>query len=295
MALSRSRSAFNISRRRFLKAGLAGSGALALYSGEIARHWIEITEPEIKLSNLPAAFDGLRVAQLSDIHLDEFTEPFFLRMAIDRVNRLRPDVVLLTGDFVTYELLPKKFPRRAAWKCASILRQIECPQRYAVLGNHDVAIRGETVIDALSSIGVTVLRNSFTALQRGSSRIWLTGLDDAIEGHTDLDLTIPEFIRNRTDEPVILLCHEPDVVDFVVPHPVGPSVKLMVSGHTHGGQVRIPGLGPINLPAWGKKYVEGLFRFGDLQLYVNRGLGTVGVPFRLNCPPEITLFTLRRA
>lgn len=295
MAPSRSVAALNFSRRQFLTTGLAGAAGLALYSGEVARHLIEVTEPEIRLANLPAAFDGLRIAQLSDIHLDEFTEPFFLRLAIERINRLRPDVILLTGDFITREFLPKSFPIRAAWRCASILQSIDCTQRYAVLGNHDVSVRAQAVIDALSSNGVTVLRNSFTALERGSSRIWLAGLDDVIEGHPNLDRAIPEPMRDRRDEPVVLLCHEPDFVDYVLTHPAGPSVDLMVSGHTHGGQVRLPILGPLDLPDWGKKYVEGAFRLGNLQLYVNRGIGTVGLPFRLNCPPEITLITLRRA
>lgn len=294
VAPSRSTRALNLSRRQFLTTALAGAAGLALYSGEVARHLIEITEPEIRLPNLPTAFDGLRIAQLSDIHLDEFTEPFFLRMAIERINRLRPDVVLLTGDFVTREFLPKSFPMRAASRCASILQSLECTKRYAVLGNHDVSVRAPAVIDALSH-SVTVLRNSFAALERGSSRIWLAGLDDVIEGRPNLDRAVPEFIRQRSDEPVVLLCHEPDFVDYVLPHAAGPSVNLMLSGHTHGGQVRLPVLGPLALPDWGKKYVEGIFRFGNLQLYVNRGIGTVGLPFRLNCTPEITLMTLRRA
>jgi predicted MPP superfamily phosphohydrolase len=116
-----------------------------------------------------------------------------------------------------------------------------------------------------------------------------------VEGSPDIDRTIPELIRNRQDEPVILLCHEPDFADKLLAHPAGPSVALMLSGHTHGGQIRFPLLGPMFLPDLGHRYVEGAFHLQGLQLYVNRGLGTVGVPFRLNCPPEIALLTLRRA
>jgi uncharacterized protein len=89
--------------------------------------------------------------------------------------------------------------------------------------------------------------------------------------------------------------HEPDFADHVVRHPRFPLIDLMLSGHSHGGQVRLPFLGPLILPPMGKKYVEGLFQFGHMQLYVNRGLGTVGLPFRLNCPPELTHITLVRA
>ncbi len=295
VASSLSTSALNLTRRRFLTAGLASAAGLALYSGEIARHLIEVTQTEIRIPSLPLAFHGFRIAQLSDIHMDEFTEPFFLRMAIDRINRLRPDAVFLTGDFVTHELLPRSFSIRSGWSCARILDTLDCRQRYAVLGNHDVTVNARAVSQALTSNNIAVLRNSFVALERGSSRIWLAGLDDCIEGTPDIDRAIPEFIRNRTEEPAILLCHEPDFADTVLAHPAGQSVALMLSGHTHGGQVRIPLLGPMGLPDLGRKYVEGAFQLQSLQLYVNRGIGTVGVPFRLNCPPEITLITLRRA
>jgi hypothetical protein len=285
----------SFTRRRFLTASLAGAATLALYSGEIARHHIEITHPEIRLPNLPAAFDGFRIVQLSDIHLDQFTERFFLRDAIDHINRLRPDAVFLTGDFATYELLPRSLAIRSGWQCARMLKGLECTQRYAILGNHDVVLSPLALSMALSQSGIRVLRNSFLPLERGSSRIWLAGLDDPVEGDPNIDMAIPEFLRNRPDEPIILLCHAPDFADNVLQHPAAPAVQLMLSGHTHGGQVRLPFVPPVVLPAFGKKYIEGLFRLQSLQLYVNRGLGTVGLPFRLNCPPEITEITLRRA
>src|SRR5580658_9392735 len=112
-----------MSRRRLLTGGLLGAAGLALYSGEIARHWIEVSRIDIRLRGLPASFDGLRIAQLSDIHMDEYTEPFFLRHAIQEVNRLQPDLVLLTGDFVSNSPLGRKFALGAAWQCANILRE----------------------------------------------------------------------------------------------------------------------------------------------------------------------------
>jgi uncharacterized protein len=285
----------NLTRRRFLTAGLAGAAGLAIYSGEIARHAIEITHPEIRLHDLPAAFDGFRIAQLSDIHLDQFTEPFFLRDAVGAINRLRPDAVFLTGDFVTYQLLPRKLAIHSAWTCANILDGLECRQRYAVLGNHDVLVSTAKVTAALTANGITVLNNSFSSLERNGSRVWLAGLDDPLEGHPKIERAIPGEIRNRRDEPVVLMCHAPDFADTLLAHPAGQSVALMLSGHTHGGQVRLPFVGPMGLPALGRKYIEGAFQLENLQLYVNRGLGTVGVPFRLNCPPEIACITLRRA
>lgn len=295
MAKSPIPSAFHLTRRRFLTAGFGAAAGLALYSGEVARHWIELTYPEIRIPNLPAAFDGFRIAQLSDIHFEQYTEPFFLQMAIDHINRLRPDAVFLTGDFITHEFLSRTFSVHAMWKCARLLQSIECTQRYAVLGNHDAIVSPVAVTTALAASNIMPLRNSFCALERGNARIWLAGLDDVIEGHPDVNQAIPESIRNRPDEPIVLMCHEPDYADNILAHPAGQSISLILSGHTHGGQVRFPFVGAMVKPDWGEKYVQGLFRVGNIQLYVNRGLGTVGIPFRLNCPPEITLMTLRRA
>jgi hypothetical protein len=108
-----------------------------------------------------------------------------------------------------------------------------------------------------------------------------------------VEAAIPPAIRHQKNEPVVLMCHGPDYADALIRLPSGQAVNQMLSGHTHGGQVRIPYLPPVHLPPLGQKYVEGSFKIGPIQLYVNRGVGTVGVPFRLDCPPEITLFTLR--
>jgi len=282
-----------MSRRRFLATTLSGCAGLAFYSGEIERHWVEITHRSIHLRSLPASFDGMRIVQLSDIHLDEFTEPFLLRHAIEQINRLQPDAVLLTGDFVSYEISPRKFSERSAWQCAEILTELKCPERYAILGNHDHFLGGTEVTRALRTSGLPVLINSYLPIERKGDRIWLAGLDDPLCGRPDLNRAIPASIREIEGQPVILMCHEPDFADDMLMHPAGKSIGLMVSGHTHGGQVRVPFLGALALPPRGRKYVEGLFRLGPMQLYVNRGVGTVGVPFRFACPPEITEFTLR--
>lgn len=282
-----------LSRRRFLGSALFGCAGLALYSGEIERHWVEISHREIRLRSLPSAFDGMKVVQLSDIHLDEFTEPFLLRHSIEQINRIQPDLVLLTGDFVSYEIAPRKFSINSAWQCAEMLREIKCPQRYAILGNHDHWLSGTEVTRALTSNGIPVLTNSYLPIERNGSRIWLAGVDDPVCGRPDPDKAIPASIRGIEGQPLILMCHAPDFADDLLSHPAGSSIGLMLSGHTHGGQVRIPFVGALQLPPGGRKYVQGLFRLGSMQLYVNRGIGTVGVPFRFQCPPEISAFTLR--
>jgi predicted MPP superfamily phosphohydrolase len=284
-----------ISRRRLLKGGLLGAAGLALYSAEVARHWIEVCRIDIHLRSLPAAFEGLRIAQLSDIHMDEYTEPFFLRHAIEEINRLQPDLVLLTGDFVSNSPLGRKFAIGAAWQCANILRELTCKELYAVLGNHDVLVSARAVSRALTANGITMLTNANRAIERGGSRIWLAGVDDPVEGHPNPEKAIPPSMRNVPNEPVVLMCHAPDYADDLLMHPAGQAVDLMVSGHTHGGQVRLPLIGALSLPPLGQEYVQGWFKLGDMQLYVNRGIGTVGLPFRLNCPPEITLVTLRKS
>jgi uncharacterized protein len=283
------------SRRRFLKAMLCGAAGLALYAGEVERHWIEITRSDLRIAGLPAAFDGIRIAQISDLHLDEFSEPFFLRDAVERVNRLNPDMVFLTGDYVTWGITSKKFAQGAAWQCANILAGLNCRDRYAILGNHDVMVDSELVATALADNGMKVLINSCHPIERSGARFWLAGLDDPVVGSPDPELAIPSRIRNIPNEPVVVLCHAPDYADDLLADPAGKAVKVMLSGHTHGGQVRLPLAGAKLLPPLGQKYVEGWFRPGGMQLYVNRGLGTVGVPFRFDCPPEITLFTLRSA
>ena len=282
-----------LTRRGFLKAGAGGVAGLAVYAGEIGRHWLEVSHYDVHLPGLAPEFEGYRIAQLSDIHIDEFTEPFFVQEAVQRINALQPEAVLLTGDFVTHQLAPEKFAEGSAWQCANILNGLTCRQRYAIFGNHDVMVGEALVGAALKDNGVTLLRNSYVPVERRGARLWVAGLDDPLVGKPDIEAAIPGDIRNLRNEPVILLCHEPDYADVVARQPAGQAVDLVLSGHTHGGQVRFPLIPPVQLPPLGRKYVEGWFQVGSMRLFVNRGLGTVGVPFRLNCPPEIALFTLR--
>jgi len=282
-------------RRDFLKAGLFGAAGMTLYSGEVERHWIDVAHRDVELRGLAPDLHGMRIVQLSDIHMDNFTEPFFLRHVIERINQLKPDAVFLTGDFVTSGENLRSVSHKAAWQCAAILKGLECRSVYAALGNHDVIAGAAEVESALRGSGIGVVRNSYLPIERGSGRLWLAGLDDPLTGQPDLNAAIPEKIRSLRNEPVVLLCHAPDYATSVQSHPAGQAVSLILSGHTHGGQIRLPFLGALVLPPMGQKYVEGWYQLGGMRLYVNRGIGTIGLPFRLDCPPEITVFTLRAA
>ncbi|HKO13188.1 MAG TPA: metallophosphoesterase, partial [Acidobacteriaceae bacterium] len=238
----------------------------------------------IRLARLPEAFRGMRIVQISDFHYAEYSEAYFLREMVNRVNRLRPDMVVMTGDFVSNGPLPISWARRHAVGCAEILGRIACPLRYAIMGNHDAAVGQKYVMGPLREYGIPVLLNRSVPLERGGQRLWLAGLDSADEGVSRPEQAIPQ----ANGEPMILLAHEPDILPQIARY----KVDLMLSGHTHGGQVRLPLLPPLHLPPLGKNYVEGLFHYGRTQLYVNRGIGAVGLPFRLNCPPEITVLML---
>jgi predicted MPP superfamily phosphohydrolase len=277
-----------ITRRKFLIGTGAAAAGIALYSGEIARHELDVIDRPIAIRNLPGPFHGFRIAQISDIHLEEFTEPFFLERVVRHVNALAPDLVLLTGDFVTMGASNFLSGSHAAYRCAELLATLTCPHRYAILGNHDIAVGAPLVTHALQANGIPVLINRYLPIERKGARIWLCGVDDPATSVPDLDSALPA----RPDGPVILMAHEPDYADSVIEHPRAPLIDLMLSGHSHGGQVRLPFFGPMVLPPLGKKYFEGHYSFNQMQLYVNRGIGTVGVPFRLNCPPEITVITL---
>ena len=282
-------------RRTFLRGGLATAGAMALYSGEGERHWIEIVSRSIVIANLPTAFEGLRIVQVSDIHFEDFTEPFFLRHAIERINALNPDVVALTGDFVSLGFHGEQYVRRATWACAELLGELRCARRFGVLGNHDYAPGVHAVTEAMSSRGIQMLNNRAVSLELGGERIWFVGMIDPHMSNPQPELYMPSGYRSCDDEPVIFLAHSPDYADELRRRVGDRHIRLVLSGHTHGGQIVFPLVGPLHLPTNGKKYVHGHFQLGNMQLYVNRGLGAVGVPFRMNCPPEITVLTLTRA
>jgi uncharacterized protein len=283
-------------RRKFLQMSAAGAaiGALAVAGdGTI----FEANQPklvsiEVHLPRLAESWDGFRIAQLSDLHYDDHFSVVPLRKAIDIVNGLQPDLIVVTGDFVTSS---GRSHRRAnalqAAKtiepCARLVALMHARSGIlAILGNHDVDADGDHINAVLQSHGIPVLRNQSVPLEREGKRLWLSGVDDVLEGKPRLDQALKEI---PADDPVVLLAHEPDWADHVAKHPV----DLQLSGHSHGGQIRIPFLGAPYLPPLARKYPWGLRRIGGLTLYTNAGIGTIEVPMRINCPPEVTLITLR--
>ena len=284
-------SLLSTTRRRFL--GLTAAAAAAALAGDSIL--LEPNRPRVVyrdffLRRWPERLSGFTIALLSDFHYDPFFSVHPLRAAIPIVNRLRPDLIVLAGDFVSVPLIGDD--RKAAFAaepCARLLHQMTAPHGlWAVLGNHDEATDHKHVARALQAENIQVLANQSQAIERDGARIWLAGVNDVISQTADLSKTLH---RVPTDESVILLVHEPDFADEAAKFPI----DLQLSGHSHGGQVRIPFLPPLYLPELAKKYIWGSYRVGPLALYTNAGLGTVGVPIRLNCPPEITLLTLRPA
>ena len=280
-----------LTRRKFLLGSAAAAGGLALYSSDHARHEISVETQDLALANLPDAFRGYRIAQISDIHFDEYTEGWFVRRVVGEVNRLAPDLVLLTGDYISNTPRGQNFAAEAMLRCAEELRGLTCPVRYASMGNHDSFLGPPLIRAGLAKASIPMLFNQHVAIERKGQRIWLAGLADTLSNVPNLQQAIPM----SPDGPVILMCHEPDYADTVLNQGFGGRVDVMLSGHSHGGQVRLPFIGALKVPEGGRKYVQGRFQLGQMQLYVNRGIGTVGVPFRLNCPPEITLFTLKKS
>jgi predicted MPP superfamily phosphohydrolase len=279
-------------RRKFIRiAAAAGVAGLAGESTLIEPNRPRIVRQEIPLRRWPTRMDGFTIALLSDFHYDPCFSVHPLRSSISMVNDLCPDLIVLTGDFVSEPILRRHRVQAAsaAEPCAQLLRQMRAPHGlWAVLGNHDAVTDPNLVTNSLRRQGIQVLINQSIPIERNGARVWLGGVDDPLERSADLNATLHNI---PSDESVVLMAHEPDCADQVARYPV----DLQLSGHTHGGQVRLPFIPPLYLPPMGRKYIWGWYNIGGLALYVNRGLGTVNLPIRMNCPPEITFLTLRRS
>ncbi len=245
-------------------------------------HSISVTRTVIELRRLPPAFDGMTIAFLTDLHCSRITPPSFLARVVDETNRLKPDLILLGGDYVTRGA-------KYAQPVAEVLRQLAAPLGcYGVLGNHDCRYDPEAIRQALKQAGIVDVTNSGHWLALDGSRIRIAGVGDLWEDEQDLGAALS---GTRANDVAILLSHNPDFSMELA----DPRVGLVLSGHTHGGQIRLPGVGPvITNSKYGKHLASGLVSFGSFQLYVSRGLGTVLVPLRYQCPPEVALLTLRK-
>jgi predicted MPP superfamily phosphohydrolase len=277
-----------ITRRQFLYRA-AATGTLAITGDAVLMepNRPRIVRQQFRLSRWPAQMNGFTIVLLSDFHYDPYFSVHPLHAAIPMVNSLHPDLIVLTGDFVSVPLIGNHAEAALdAEPCARLLHQMTAPHGlWAVLGNHDFETDPAHVTRALQTESIRTLANQSIAIERNGGRFWLAGVNDVISGTADLGKTLRGI---PPGEPVVLLAHEPDFADVACRFPV----DLQLSGHSHGGQVRLPLLPALYLPEMARKYVLGSYRVGKMSLYTNAGLGTVTIPVRLNCPPEITLLML---
>jgi predicted MPP superfamily phosphohydrolase len=262
---------------------VAGVGA-ALVGTVLALHnRPRLRAHEIFIPGLPVAFDGYRVAQISDLHCGPFASGARVDGWVSRVNRLQADLVAVTGDLIA------SGPAFVSVVAASLGKLRARDGVFASMGNHDYFTDGEEVVRALERAGLTLLRNRGVEVRRDGAAIYLAGVDDTWTGRHDLD----KALAGRPPEmPVVLLAHDP----ALFPEAASRAVDLTLSGHTHGGQIGVPFFAKrFNLARIMTPFTTGLYRSGAATLYVNRGLGSTGLPVRIFVPSEITVLTLRRA
>lgn len=295
----------DLSRRRFLlnsASGVVASGAVALpgYVSVVEPQRMVVRRYQIPIEGLPAALDGLRVVHLSDPHVGPLMPRGVIEEAVERAAGLGPDLAILTGDYIhagTRDI------RRAAGLMAPLARASRMGA-IGVLGNHDWYGDGAAMRDALRSVGVVMIDNGRVWLHADGrvgpdapddprSALALVGLGDLSNDRVDPDAAFAG-IDGRT--PRLVLAHQPDTAEIpALLGPDAPRMDLMLSGHTHGGQVRIPFVGTPLVPSrYGQKYAGGLVRGPRCPVLVSRGVGLSLLPVRLGVPPEIGLVTLRR-
>jgi predicted MPP superfamily phosphohydrolase len=266
----------------------SGMGAMVL---GLSRHlnpadtdnWVDVTHLRLKLPRLAPEFNGYRLVQISDFHIGTWLNAERLEQAVALVNHQRPDLVAITGDFVTYR------PEHFAPQLVAALSKLKARDgSVAVLGNHDHWSDARVVRSVLHEAGITELRNSVLTLRRGAGLLHVAGVDCYMEGQADLDAVLA---RLPAEGAAVLLAHEPDFADISA---ASGRFDLQISGHSHGGQIRLPGLPPPVLPRHARKYPSGMYQVGQMIQYTNRGIGTAELQMRINCRPEISVFTLDR-
>lgn len=277
---------FNPTRRGFLNGLLAAPllavAATSAYASLIEPYHYWISETDIFIRDLPERFENFRITQLTDIHHSRILGIDQVRHVVELARQTRPDMFVLTGDYTT------SF-RRFIEPCAEALAPLSAPEGvWAVLGNHDHYTDPELTMRALQRRHIAVLENAHTTVQRGPDSLQLSGIDDWTWNAADWTRA---FSGLKPAVPTILLSHQPRVLDLDQTR----NVALILSGHTHGGQVRLPGLGaPARFATKDLKYDRGLFQRGETQLYVSSGTGMIGLPLRLGVRPEIAVLRLKR-
>jgi hypothetical protein len=264
------------------------AGAYGLLYGRLN---LETTVRPIPMPRLPQAFEGFRIAQLSDIHIGPFMPAEQIRKYVEIANALKPDLTVLTGDFVTFDA-------RTQYAVVDALSGLKAPFGiFGCLGNHDAWSGVEYSITKLfRQRGIRILRSEAVPIAIGGDAINLIGTDfqsrrgfgPSAPVSNLLGDIVPLIARDRVN---ILLSHNPDTFDRAAEL----GVELSMAGHTHGGQAALEFISPEIAPSrLVTPYVAGWFRKPGGQLYVNRGIGTIGVPIRIGAPPEITIYQLTR-
>ncbi|WLR43192.1 metallophosphoesterase [Bacillus carboniphilus] len=278
-----------VNRRKFLKkAILATSGiGVALFSYSYAFYIeprrLEINPILVKHKKIPTSFDGFTIAQFSDTHLSSDYSLEKLQTTVYKINHLSPDLIVFSGDLID---LANKFERPE--KISPILKKLQAPfGKLSIYGNHDHGGYGtELYQQIMVEANFTLLKNDLKVLTMpGGDRIQIAGLDDVMLGLPNFEV----MLQRQQDLFTILLAHEPDIADQSKNYPI----HLQLSGHSHGGQIALPFIGPIITPPHGQKYPKGRYELDGLTLYTNKGIGMTRIPARLFSVPEITLFTLR--
>lgn len=262
------------------------------YARKVEPTWIEVNDHILPVADLGAGFDGFRIVHLSDLHCSRRLPDEYLQQVIAQVQETPADVVVVTGDFVQKGF---RYVEQAADCLQALVRRTSV---YAVLGNHDHSIRNalgirrhrhlaRTIASALTNRGVHVLINESVNLRRGRDTLHLVGVDDLWSRRCDLNRAFAG-LDDRT--PRLVLAHNPRTVERLE----GRRCDVMLSGHTHGGQVNWPGLGRIALSRKTRRFAAGLYRHEQTHLYVNKGVG-FGLQFRFGVRPEIAVIELRRS
>ena len=243
------------------------------------RRSLTLSEADVAVAELPAGFDGAKLLFISDIHAGPFVSVPVLRSTFERLLSVEPDVVLLGGDLVNARVREFDSHREA-------FEVLRAPLGvHAVLGNHDhYSRRAEHLRRLVEGAGIEVLHNRSVQLRRKGDELTLAGVDDLVLGTSDLDAALAS-----ARSPTVLVSHNPDLLFEAERR----GVALMLSGHTHGGQIRIPGL-PVLVRQSRFRLDEGRYRAGQTELVVSRGIGAVGLPWRVHCSPEALLIRLRR-
>jgi len=283
---------FDASRRAFLTGGMEGlavvSFGAATYGVLDGRFGYQLTESTLPVRNLPAALEGFTIALVSDVHSGSFMTKKQMDGYCAAIMKLGADLIAVPGDFVNSQT-------EEVYPFAESFSALRAPCGvYGVMGNHDFfAPDPERVAREVDDCGVRLLRNDHAVIETKGARIALLGIDDTGRAERAA-LGMAAALRGAPPGAVrILLCHRPYFLDQAA----AEGMDVVLSGHTHGGQIVIGRFGSVILTpaALASPYIAGLYSKGETQMYVSRGIGTVGLPMRINCPPELTLLTLRRA